>query len=254
MPPTDTRTFSAEETANVVRWNKIAALLSMDVVRPFYEMVGFIVSDPNSFQVSLRRLILAGRREFPNTDPAAVFLRRERILEMTGAMLGPETRVYVERWGESVFEMRTQEHVELRHWTWTLQYCSLREPAAWTMLGIPELFSDELLQQFLRSIDTEQYESRQQEIYRRPLSDWDLHLYALHHFNDDQPPTSGPESYLHPTLKAYQAYRFWNWAVTKLSPDEQTKLQQNALRIISTTKHLAFIKELAPPISLRLDL
>jgi hypothetical protein len=247
MNPAETRAFSPLETENVVRWNKISALLSMDVVEPFYDLIGLRIADAAVFQAALRKLILAARREFPRTDPAVVFLRRESILQMTGVTLGEETKTHLERWGESVFEMSAQDHIELKHWTLALRYCGLRDPTAWAALGIPEPLSGEFLRRFLRSIDSEEFERRHQETYSRPLSDWDLHMYSLHHFNDgDPPPTSGPNSYLSPTSKIYRGYIFWGWALRNLSAEAQGSLRENALRIVAATKHLAFIKQLAP--------
>ncbi len=247
MQPAQTKEYDAPALAQVVRWNKIAALLSMDVVVPFYELSGLRVPDPLAFRDLIRKLILDGRSEFPETDPAVVFIRREHLLEVTASVFGNQMRSQFEQWGDRIFELKIDEHVDLKHWARTLSYAH-RTPNIWASLQIPATLNDEFLKRFLESIDTDEYDRKREEIYRLPLSDWDLHMYALHRFNDDDPPpTTGPDSYLYPTVKAYRGLRFWAWVLKAFTPENLTLVQQNATRIVQLTKHLAFIKDLPLP-------
>jgi hypothetical protein len=226
----------------------------MDVVVPFYTISGLDIADQMVFRDDLRTLILDRRNAFPHIDPAVLLLPRETLLAAVSSRWGEEARIRVERWGDCVFEVSVQEHLNLYYWKRVLQHCR-RNVAAWASLQIPVALDSLLVSQFERSTEMKKYYNIHKDVYERSLSDWDLHAYALYQFNDnDTYPTSGPAKYFYPTVQAYQGYRFWSWALNELSREAQELIYQNALRIVEGTRQLAFVRELPPPWSLELKL
>jgi hypothetical protein len=118
------REYKAEARPAVRRWNTIATLLSMDVVAPFYDLMGLRIRVSSSaFQEIFRKLILMARGEFPSEHPAAVALVPELALDTVKSELGSEMRVNLEKWGAHIFQMDIQEHVGRIDWTAVLRRC-----------------------------------------------------------------------------------------------------------------------------------
>jgi len=97
----------------------------------------------------------------------------------------------------------------------------------------------------------QEYNRRTQAIEGKPLSDWDLHMYALRGFDDDDPALSnGPSTYVEPTIKTYQGYRFHGWLRTRIRAQGMETLYQNALPIAQRPKNQALMSPLPDPRSL----
>lgn len=242
-----TRNIDQAELRSITRWNLITSLLSMDVAAECYDLIGLPVEANASFRDFLRAVILETRRQFPEKDATAIFVLPEHLFDRTAATFGKKMRDSFEAWGTHIFEEKVEEHLLLRHWTTILRYAS-RRPETWNELGIQGDFNSEVRDAFALSDNTEAFEQRWQEIAKRPLTDWDLHMYAVSGFNDDDPlPINGPYSYLYPVVVVNQQINFWIWLLDNLPPEDKKRLSQNALKLASNTKHLAFIKELPLP-------
>jgi hypothetical protein len=244
------REYKAEALPAVRRWNMIATLLSMDVVAPFYDLMGLRirVSSP-AFQEIFRKLILRARGEFPSVHPYGVVLVPEILLDTVGSELGAEMRVHLEKWDAYIFE-----NVNRREWQSVLRRCR-DDDRLWHKLEIPQDFDDHFRREFLRSINSEEYYRRLDETYQRPLSDWDLCQYAIYEFNDDDPGApNGPDSYLYPATMNYQAHRFWGLAAKWFQPEHRLTLIRNAEEIARSEESLQHIVQLSDPFLLAIEL
>jgi len=247
MDPTQLANLDEKALALVVRWNFIVSLLSMDVVVPFYAIIGLRIPNDIPFRDILRKLILDGRREFPETDLARVFLHPDHILGTVAKVYGDALRGHLEAWGTHIFRFSMEEHLALWHWKQVLSYAA-RSPEAWASLQISASLDHEFLRRFLASKDREEYDNREQQLWDQPLSDWDLHMYALKAYNDDDPyPLSGPSSYLYHVAMVYQGFEFWAWVFQHLNDEDLVRIQKNAVAYAQSGNNLTFIKELPLP-------
>jgi hypothetical protein len=105
----------------------------------------------------------------------------------------------------------------------------------WNRLGLPQ----GALDRFLRSCNLDEYLRRQKEVDASPLSDWDLHLYALHLYDDNlygpkdlAHVPDGPRLHVVPTIRAYQGYLFWAWVLNTHRPDQLDRLWDEGRRIV----------------------
>lgn len=244
---------SAEILVDPTRWPLIFTLLSMDVVVPFYELMGLRVSAPNSLRDLIRSEILQTRRKFTSGPPGNAAYAPQETLDILEAH-GVCQRGFLSRWGQRVFAWDLQEHRNLRLWDAVLRDC-IGDAGKWRQLCIPERLADAARQQFLRAIDREAYDTLHAEICRNPLSDWDLHMYAVNLFDDEDPaiPT-GPSTYVYPTFKNYQGYSFWTWLNHQSTPSEQETLRRNATNIAQRVVALSHVGELPSPSQLETGL
>jgi hypothetical protein len=227
------------------RWSIIFVLLSMDVVVPFYDLMGFMPHNAEAFRDLLRVLILELRRSIEsNSAPAAKFTP-EWFIERIGAEFGTTTSNHVAWWGRFVFDFSLDDHRSLDAWTNVFRYAG-NDPTLWK--GVPpDLRSDTLLE-FKRSLDVRTYKERLQEIDGRPLSDWDLHVYAIQGFDDQDPAApNGPRTYILPTVKTYQAYRFWAWLLKGYRREDLEILFANALAVSKEPKNAPLMSEICKP-------
>jgi hypothetical protein len=130
-------------------------------------------------------------------------------------------------WGAYIFTGSTHEHPALTSWMDLFRY-SGNEPRLWQ--GLPAERRGEILAEFKRAGDTKEYQRIHDDVYGQPLTDWDLHMYAVYLYDDDDPMgPNGPDTYVYPTISTFQAYRFWAWVLAELRPLELETLYQNAL-------------------------
>jgi hypothetical protein len=234
-------------------WPFVFTLLSMDVVVVFYELVGLKIAAPQAFRDLLRVQILQLRREFA-TPPEGLFYPTERVLGPVGYAFGETQRNHLVWWAHHIFAWDIQEHRALIMWTDILRHCA-GEPESWRELGFRAQLDDAVRREFLKSIDRSPYDQRYLETYAQPLSDWDLHIYAIHLFDDeDDAAPNGPHSYLYQTFMNNQGYHFWDWLLNQLEPSEQAALQRNATAIARRTQGLTYLGELPSPSQLEVGL
>ncbi len=244
----ETETFSvAQNPFASDRWAMIITLLSMDVVIAFDDLMGLVVPNRLAFLAVLRSLILDMRSGYAGGGP---FYSPTAVEAAFASELGEERRDHVAWWGNQIFERDRQDHRDLYAWTLTLRHCR-HDPSRWESLGLPGDVSRSALSEFLRSINTTEYNQRKKQAQARPLSDWDLHMYALNRFDDDEDiSSSGPWTYLYPTVMAYEGYRFWAWLLERLNIDQQAAFREGASLVAKNTRSLVSLGPLPPPNSL----
>jgi hypothetical protein len=238
------------------RWGELVSLLSMDVVSPFYGLMGLRFGAPERLQRLLRHEIVRWRNAVANapTPVSGPFVGSQRFVASIAESIGAESARHLVWWERYVFHNDPRDNLDLDRWDTVLR-CSRLEPALWRRL-FPDPFSEEALDRFRRSLNIDEYRRRQEDVDARPLSDWDLHLYAIHLYDDNLYSEAdyvhvpdGPRVWVEPTIRDYQGRQFWAWVLKALSPDRLDRLWQNAHAIVKD-EELSSVRGLPHPSAL----
>lgn len=243
---------SAEPEFDVRRWDYLVSFLSMDVVRPFFDLMGLRLADPSGLQRVLRQEIIARRKRGVTTPDVGQQTIAQAVLKAVAEALGTGASQRLLWWERQVFHKTpSRDNRGVRKWSSVLQ-TSRHEPRLWSRLGLPQSSMD----RFRSSYNLDEYLRRQKEVDESPLSDWDLHLYALYLYDDNlygpddfARVPSGPRLHVKPTIRAYQGYEFWAWVLSKLRPEQIDRLWEEGRRIVEEEK-LHSAKGLPHPSSL----
>jgi hypothetical protein len=231
--------------------------LTLDVVRAFYDLMGLRPGDPGAFQEALREATIAWRKRMERAalaggtpPPLADFCR-----QVEGA-IGRSATEHLLWWLQNVFSGSTRDNLGLNRWDRVLSRCR-HESELWQRLGFPEELSEEALDRFRAARNVAEFYRREEEVKARPLSDWDLHMYAsqLYVFEEDDIEGGGGDPFTHikSTIRDYHGYGFWAWVLRALSPDQLDRLREGALRIVRE-EELTSVKELVHPTLLGIGL
>jgi hypothetical protein len=231
---------------NGKRWRIIFILLSMDVIIPFYELMGLRLSDKEKFIRFLRNHILNSHKKYlenPNEWASLLTHGFSAISEK----FGEQTCLQLLQWGRFTFKENMDDHAHLFQWKAVLLHCH-QNPSLWQALRLPSNLSEAIRQTFFQSINMEEYSRVHQQIYEKSLSDWDLCLYALQKFDDEDSAAGNcPSAWVHDTILTHQSRNFWEWALTRLNIEEQTALQRNAAFVAQNQRDLTFAGDLLHP-------
>ena len=206
---------------NADRWAKIVPLLTLDVVRPLFPAIGLELSDAAAFQQIVRQVIVTARKDFARSSDAAA-IAPERLAESILESLDPASAVGLTRWISDIFHGEPSANAELRVWMNVLRHCR-RNESHWRRLFATSARARDALEMFVRALNIDDFESRYVELTARPLSDWDLHMYAVHFFDDDdlEGTPNGPYLWLAPTVRDYRGRQFFRWLSGTLSDAER---------------------------------
>lgn len=237
--------------SNPRRWNEIIDLLSMDVVRPFFDLMGLHAD--NDLQGVLRHEIINGRKRAALNSKTGL-PPPQRVISAVAESLGARTSSHLVWWGRYIFEDAPKDHRNLDKWDSVLYDCR-SDPRRWSQLGFPDWIGPD---QFRSSSNIDEYQRRQDEIDARPLSNWDLHMYAYCLYDDNIYEDSfgrvqdGPRLWVKPTVRAYQAYRFWARVLKTMGPEQRYRLWQEAHRIAEEEEILIDPSSLPHPSTLEI--
>jgi hypothetical protein len=220
------------------RWGELVTLLSMDVVRPFYDLMGLRLIEADALQRIMRKEIVTSRKNWMVLTDTVSPIIPEVIIRAVAESLGSEASHHLVWWERHIFFWdATHDSLNLQKWSTILQHCR-HEARLWDRLFSTSI-REEAMDRFRRSYTMEEYDRRQAAVDAQPLSDWDLHLYALRLYDDNlygakdyTHVPDGPRLYVNPTVWAYQGYEFWTWVLRALSPDRLDGLWEEAGRIL----------------------
>lgn len=237
-------TKNAQEYCTEKRWATIATLLSMDVVLPFFPLMGLHLDRPNDLMNYFRRCILSAR----NAHPHGPYISSSQLFAGINSHFGKDAVLKLKAWNEHVFEDDLRDRRHLRNWKHVLR-SALADEALWVGLWGNRETAQSVRREFLRSLDQKHYNEVFDEVYSTPLSDWDLHIYAIHLFDDDDEDGTSvsPDTWVHPTCRACQAIQFWTWVLGSLRSDELDSLHANAAKLAETNKQIYVSEPLVHP-------
>jgi hypothetical protein len=222
------------------------------VVEPFHSLIGVNVASPGELKEALRGFVRECRRVCYSGNVGEEDRSVPNPLAYVQQMLGAGIAGALERWFAQVYCESPGEHVVLRGWTLVLR-AARRDDRAWDQLNLPPGLSHEARQRFNRSVDASEFYSLCDQVFSRPLSDWDLHLYTINYWDDDSlDAPNGPKSKMYPLFVTARGRSFWGWLLPQLSSSEMSSLHRGGQGLVQTTQELGYIHELAPPDSVLL--
>jgi hypothetical protein len=249
------QTVSLEAAAEGHEW--VFALLTLDVVRAFYDMMGLDPAFHAGLHGALRDATVLTRKELVRAPveggPKPALTSFCRHVE---GLAGEAATEHLAWWLQHVSESSAEAHRALRRWMHVMRDCQREEDASWRQLAFPQALSTEASMRFVRSVDPREFARRRDALEGRPLSDWDLHMYAskTYDFDEDREGTGAtPLTHVALTVRAYQQYQFWAWALRALTPDEQTRLRDSALAVARALE-LTSVNDLVHPSALDIGL
>ncbi len=244
---------SQEPTSNSGRqWLQAAALLSLDCTVPFLPLIGL---DPRiAWKDCMRAFFREHRSLVFSGKPFETASLQSIISGFTDRILGISNTHKLIWWMAIVYSEGPQDHTALRSWTLVFR-CARRTSENWVRLELPVRLRDEAKKQFNLSTNLDEWNQLILEKRAKRLSDWDLHMYALHQWNDDLPDTpNGPESMMYPVMRVWKALLFWDWLLSEISEHELARLRSAANGLVQAEPELKFIESLADPSLFRIEI
>ncbi len=211
-------------TAEQERWGAAAGLLSLDVVVPFYAHMGLAIPDPKEFVQVLRKCILENRRTFEK-NPNRIPDLKNTLLATLRHEFDPRTAEAFEEWIIHEFVFLPYDFAPLWHWDYVLVLARW-DSQWWDALGFPPDFSERARARLEADvIDHDGLHKLADRIDQRPLSDWDLEMYSLHQFDDDD---NDPYNWILQTVRKRRFSAYFRWIVDSLSDAQLQDLLVNA--------------------------
>lgn len=228
------------------RWIRAIILLSLDVTLPFYQMLGLRITSPEAFQGALRAFIREYRNFFYSNNTEAAELRVSNIVRFIALNHTPDWAHALDWWFGKMYCEAANEHVALRIWTLIFRYARNTD-SIWEKLSLPHAISTEARERFNQSIYMDDYYRLCEEVWKRPLSDWDLHFYAICLWDDDAlEAPNGPQSKMYPIVAAAKALSFWSWLLPRLSGINIQALNKAGQEAIETVEELRYLNPAVP--------
>lgn len=205
------------------RWGAAVALLSLDVVVPFYAHLGLQIVESKSFLQALRETILSNRRTFEG-DQSHIPDLKGAILNTLTHHFGHETASTFEDWVNNVFVYTGQDFAPLSKW-YMLLALARTDSQRWNALGLPPTLAKEAHTRLDEVLNRSELHALADQIEKRPLSNWDLEMYALHGFDDDE---NDPYNWVLETVKKRRFGGYLGWLVASLSDEQRSRFVDNA--------------------------
>jgi hypothetical protein len=199
-------------------------LFSMDVVVPFFDLIGAPFDHPERLCQALRTEIVATRYRFRSANAVPPF-DADESLRQVAHFSGARNAELIVWWTENLFD--APKGSDLDAWADALEPLS-RDAERWGELGLLGKASERARSAFIESGNRSEYWKLQAAVFKGPLSDWDLHLYAVNLFEDHDPANVNPSHFIARSLRHYAALRFWSAMSGWHSPAELARLRTAA--------------------------
>jgi len=210
-------------TRSQERSGAAAALLSLDGTTPFFAAMGVPAPDPRRFVRALRDAIVENRREFQRR-PERIPDLEARIEAALDKEFGPAAGEAYRNWLRDYFVHSADDFRSFRDWHMVLAL-SRRDSDRWDALHLPKDLSDEARIRLERILDRKTLHRTAEETQARPLSGWDIEMYTLHGFDDDE---NDPHQIVLETIKKRRFVEYLKWLAGSLSPEQRREFRQCA--------------------------
>lgn len=212
------------------RWGMIFILLSMDVISPLYEAMGLRLRDKDSFREMLRRLIRENRKIYEQ-NPEVVPPLADRVLEQIKDGFGESEAEHFYKWATTVYN---EVHADQPQWSaWEMLFFQAAyNPEMADRLGLPSDNRDSILSQYRDALDMDDVEQEVESLKSKLLSDWDLEMYSIHQFNNND--LSDPFSIVLRTVRMNRFQLFWEKIIPQLSTDENVQVWKGAQSLLKS--------------------
>lgn len=219
-------------------------LLSLDVTRKLYPIIGLAIDDDAGLVHAIRDAL----GDEPMADSPQP--RVDRVFAFIRERLGSVTADVVRRWAATAFHHAYRAKHVYGSWIALLAH-SRWQPELWQGLTLPDDRRESFMAHFLSAQDEDSFETAYETAAAAaPLSDWDLKMRLNNAFHDAESETSGPEILLRSLASVERNRRFWQWVVRTLTSAEVEALYASAEAVVRDTPQFSFINDLTHPAAL----
>lgn len=204
------------------QWGLILALLSMDVIVPFYEEMGLILKNKRNFVPVLRDLILTNRKQY-EADQGVVPPIAEKVLAALQSTFGESDAQTFFRWATNIF---FQVHADNPQWSaWEILMSEWVYNHSVVLSRLSENRAENPVDRYGEINDIADVESKIAVVRQKPLSVWDMEMYAIHGFsNDDE--LNDPFADVVSTIEMNRFRRFWRMLCDTLTSEDKRLLHE----------------------------
>ena len=205
------------------QWNQLLSVLSLDNARGFYDAMGLPVENAASFQASLREAIMEGRQRYENNpqeipDVAKLLLQR----------LDATTAQRFVRWASGAF---LGYHADQPDWSaWDIVFSQWAYSRRKDMSFLREEKCATFVSDYRREGSDEDVKKMARELMEKPLSDWDLEMYARRDWGASW--ESSPFSVIESIVRIERLKRFARAFRASLDEREREAMQRAAEKLV----------------------
>jgi hypothetical protein len=220
-------------------WQRMMAILSLDRVTPVLKQLEIPASPARDLQLIFRKVLLKYRDVLPEDRPGTPSNMVSDCMQEVVTKFGRDAAKLFYRWLEHVYF--ATEDTEYRSWRLVLIRL-VRDEARWRSIGIPAEKSEKLRKLCEEATQTnEELESSLAASHAKALSDWDLAIYTLFGFDDED---NDPLASVAQVLRRMQFMRRWQKLERQTSPQEQQALVKVAQEVGHEMSRFAKIDKL----------
>lgn len=205
-------------------WAQLLAVLSLDAAPEFYGAMGVPARDPVAFQRALRAAILEARGRHdaePDRIPPVAAMLADRLPE-------PDAEAFL-RWARRAF---LGYHADQPEWSaWDIVFSHWAYSRRGDLDFLPPVTRDALVDAYRNTAATDDVRERGERAAERPLSDWDVEIYARRGYGAEW--ESGPYSTIEAVCRIKRLKQFVAAMWPRLTPREHAQLHDRADALIA---------------------
>jgi hypothetical protein len=215
-------------------------LLSLDVTRKLYPIIGLPVDDAARLTQAIRDGL--GDEVMADSPQLRVDLVFATIRQRLDSAYADAVRSWA---GVTFYYAYRAKHV-YGYWIALIAQARWR-PELWDDLRLPADRRESFMAHFLSAQDEESFDTAYEQAATSPLSDWDLRMRLKNAFHDADSETDGSEILLRSLASVERNRSFWQWVVRTLTADQLDALHASASALVKRTPQFAFIEDLRHP-------
>jgi hypothetical protein len=206
------------------QWTQLLSLLSLDGALPLYEDMGVPVAEKDAFQKTLRVVIIEARRLY-ETNPNRV----PSVAAMMSARLGSAAAEPFTVWARGIF---LGYHADQPEWSaWDIVFSQWAYSRRKELDFLPQQKRDWLITSYREKANTDDIKQKGEEILKKPLSDWDLEMFARQGYGIAW--ESSPYSTAEAIVRIERLKRLVAELWPILTPDEREEVQNRGQALIN---------------------
>jgi hypothetical protein len=219
-------------------WRRATPVLSLDVIQPFFDLMGLQVADIAEFQILLRQRLVALRPAKlsgvtpPDPDGWVADLDA-RLQAIFGAAFVENFR----KWLHSVL----LPPGDMPYNAWRLLFSDAARTAdKWQSLGFERQHAETLRQRYLALSDFRSIQALMKSVKSQKLSEWDTAIYALYNFYED---LNDPVDDVVAAAKRQRLFTFWREIEQLTTAEERNELLLKA-QVVAKQKGMTLMLRL----------
>jgi hypothetical protein len=229
---------------DAMRWRDAVALLSLDIVAPFWSDMGLrpraAVAD---LMIALRNAIAKVRESHGRgvSDPKVL---SKELVENIENYVSRGTFDELDRWVEHDFVYRPKDRGNLYNWRMLLGICRTRDKY-WNSLfaNLPADIKNAARERLAEVLSPTNVRSRMDQVEALPPTNWDVEIFARHGYDRDD----HPHDRVWFMVKNTRTQEYLDWLRARLDSEQLQRLAANAealrreLEALSPLKPFSFL-------------